>query len=121
MDIDALNVLTTEIAGYEQACKENVEHLAEARREVSEKVEPDQSKFDERQAEINEENKRYASTFASFTDEIKDMTDKWNNLSKLEAEYKENIDHISCFPSTLNSFCGKVLSCNIKYYFLSRV
>ncbi|MBR3058277.1 MAG: SMC family ATPase [Clostridiales bacterium] len=91
MDSQALTDLTKEIASYDQQCKDNKKSLDEKKTLLKGKVEPDASRFPERQTEIEQTEKAYHTKSASFKVELKDLENKEKLLSSLEKEYLDNI------------------------------
>ncbi|MBR5975698.1 MAG: SMC family ATPase [Clostridiales bacterium] len=91
MDPQALAALTEEIASYDQQCKDNKKSLEEKAGLLKDKVEPDDSKFEERQNEIDSREKSYHEKSASFKEVINAMKTKENGIASLEKEYQENI------------------------------
>ncbi len=91
MDPDELTNLTTDISSYDQQCKDNKLAIEKLSTELKGKTEPDSSKFDERDSEITAKEKTYNSKMTSFDIVIKDISQKEENLLKIEQEYKDNI------------------------------
>jgi len=84
--------LLTRIAQYEQSCKSNAEQLAERALAVKGREEPDASKFDERQREISDEERSYASAVSVLDQSITRLSRKHKLLAQKHEHYAANIN-----------------------------
>ena len=91
MDSESVQRLTADIAAYKQSCTENETGISKAKEEIKDKTEPDNSKFEERDKEINDVKETYIEKKTSFKREISSLSDKKKSLAGLEEEYKNEI------------------------------
>lgn len=109
MKPEELKDLTSEIAAYDEQCSSNKKAVLEAKEGLKDKTEPDASKFEERKSAIDAMKDSYSKKTASFEDEIKDISNKENKLSKLWQEYNDNISQAKSdldFAKTLKGSTG---------------
>ncbi len=91
MDPQTLATLTQEIASYDQQCKDIDKSLEERVELLKGKVEPDASKFAERQDDIDKKEKTYQEKRFKFSEVINGLETKEKGLASLEKEYLDTI------------------------------
>lgn len=79
------------IVGYESEVDTIDRQLEDKTKELEGKIEPDQSKFKERQQEINQESSDYSGVCSRLNADIKRLTGKYGNLSKKNKRYQAEI------------------------------
>ncbi len=83
--------LQSEISAYETSCKENEKNLNEMKEALEGIPAPDESRFEARQSEIENERQTYDRQDAQLKNEILRLSKKQATLTALAAHYEANI------------------------------
>lgn len=79
------------IIKYETSCENNKRDLENKQKELDGKVEPDSSKFEERQDEIDSESKNYTADITRIESDIVRLDKKYSDLSEKDKHYRSEI------------------------------
>lgn len=85
------NKLHTAIVSYETSLSDVGKELEKKKDELKEKVEPDKSKFEERQNEITDELSSFKENSSKITTTVERLEQKLKELKKSKAHYDKNI------------------------------
>lgn len=91
MTAEERTALHEAIVGYQRDVETIRQQLSEKEKELDGKTEPDQSRFEERQQEINQERSEYSKNHSRLDADIKRLTRKLTNLRKKNEKYQAEI------------------------------
>ena len=80
-----------EIVEYETQCQDNENALSAKKKELKNQIEPDASKFEERQKKITEELNAYKESHSVICNKIKELSEKKERLDKKHEHYLSEI------------------------------